>query len=100
MAALGGKAESREAKGEPAHRTWGLRQGWNNDHSGRGVEEVNDAWRCSAQCSGGSLGGSRHAQHSLYLVSEGEVVGEDPTGHNKRGQGRWPSQIQRPWVLP
>lgn len=57
MAALGGKAESREAKGKPTHRTWELRQGWNNDHSGRGVEEVNDAWRCSAQRSGGSLGG-------------------------------------------
>ena len=44
--------------------------------------------------------GSRHAQHSLHLVCEGEVVGKDPTRHNKREQGRWPSQIQRPWVLP
>lgn len=57
MAALGGKAESRETKGEPAHGTRGLRQGWNNDHSGRRVEAVNDAWRGSAQRSGGSPGG-------------------------------------------
>lgn len=45
--------------------------------------------------------GSRHAEHSLHLLCVGgEVVGEDPIGHNKRGQGRWPSQIRRPWVSP
>lgn len=57
MAALGGTAESRETKGEPAHGTQGLRQGWNSDYSGQRVEAVNDAWRCTAQRSGGSPGG-------------------------------------------
>lgn len=90
MAATGGGAESREAKGDPAHGNWGLRQGWSSDCSGPGTEgKWPGAWKCTAQRSGGSLGGKwATPAHPPFGVPRGRGVRSHRTRQATDGGGK------------
>lgn len=102
MAAPGGEAESREAKGDPAHGNWGLRQGWSSDCSGPGAGgKWPGAWKCATQHSGGSLGGKwATPAHNPFGVPRGRGVRLHRTRQAMDGGGKegGPPTFIRAWV--
>lgn len=95
MAALGGKVESRETKGEPAHGTQGLEARMEQDYSGRRVRREKPRLETPGPALRWGVREGVGTPAVPALVCEGRAE-EDPIGHNKGDKEGGPPRFEGP----